>query len=244
MKKLGLLLVTGLLASCASKYQGDTLVMFVEQEKDVQPYQTRMIVTQKFVRIDDGEGSQNFVLFDREKKIVYSVNPDEQSVMAIHEKKLAKGEKFEPPFKLTHAVKEMPAMKDAPSIDGGKAIHYQLITNKEICYDVVAIKDLLPTVVTALTEFHQLMATDSRVTFNNMPADMQNACDMTMTTFKPAQQYTFGFPIQEWGKNDYSRSLVNYTKDYKVDAKLFEFPKDYKHYTVTDLREGKVSFEK
>lgn len=244
MKKLVLLLVTGLLASCAAEYQGDTLVMFVEQEKDVDPYQTRMIVTQKFVRIDDGEGSTNFVLFDRAKRVVYSINPDEQSVMAIHEKVLAKGEKFEPPFKLKHATKEMPELKDAPKINEQSAKHFQLMTNNEICYDVVAIDGLLPNVVTALTEFHQLMATDSRVTFNNMPADLQNACDMTMTTFKPAQQYTFGFPIQEWGKNDYSRSLVNYTKDYKADEKLFDFPEGYKHYTVTALREGKVTFDK
>lgn len=243
MRKLVVLLSFGLLVSCANQYQGDTLVMFVEKEKDIDPYQTRMIITKQFVRIDDGEGSESFVLFDRNKRIVYSVNPDEQSVMAIHEKKFEKGETFSPPFKLTHAVKEMPKMKGAPTINGEQAKHYQLITNKKICYDVVAVKGLMPNVVQALTEFHQLMATDSRVTFNNMPADMQNACDMTRTTFKPAQQFAFGFPVEEWGKRGYSRSLANYTLDYKVDATLFELPKSYKHYTVTELRQGTVSFE-
>jgi hypothetical protein len=244
MKKLVMFLTVGLLASCANQYQGDTLVLFTEKEKDVEPYQTRMIVTKEYVRIDDGEGAKSFVLFDRNKKIVYSVNPDEQSVMSVHEKKLAKGAKFEPPFKLTHSVKEMPAMKDAPTINNETARHFQLITNDEVCYNVVAVKGLMPEVVKALTEFHLLMATDSIVTFNNMPADLHNACDITISTFEPTRQLEFGFPIQEWGKDEYSRALVDYKTDYKADAKLFVFPEGYQHYTVQDLRDGKVSFAK
>lgn len=243
MKKLVFLMMMSVLVSCANKNQGDTLVLFMEQEKDVEPYQTRMIVTKQFVRIDDGESAKSFVLYDRNKKVVYSINPDEQSVMAVHEKKLKKGVKFEPPFKLTHSVKEMPEMKDVPTIDGESAKHFQLITNDEICYDVVSIKGLMPEVVKALTEFHQHMATDSVVTFNNMPADMHDACDMTTTTFKPARQFEFGFPIQEWGKREYVRSLIDYKNNYKADPKLFVFPEGYKHYTVQDLREGKVAFE-
>ena len=232
------------LTSCANKEQGDTLVLFMEQESGVDPYQTRMIVNKKFVRVDDGEGSQTFVLFDRTKKVVYSINPDEKTVMAVHEKKLKKGEVFEPPFKLTHSIKEMPAMEDAPKIGGESAKHFQLITNDKLCYDVVSIKSLMPNVVKALAEFHTHMATDSRVTFNNMPADMHDACDMTSTTFKPARQFEFGFPIQEWGKRDYSRTLVDFDVGFKADPKLFAFPEGYKHYTVQELREGKVQFSK
>ena len=244
MKKLVLLLLTSLLFSCANKEQSDTLVLFVEQENGVEPYQTRMIVTKKFVRIDDGEGTDSFVLYDRTKQIVYSTNPDEKTIMAVHKKKLGKGEVFEPPFKLTHSVKEMPKMKNAPTINGESAKHYQLITNNEKCYDVVSVKGLMPNVVSALTEFNNHMATDSMVTFNNMPADMHDACDMTLTTFKPARQFEFGFPIQEWGKREYSRSLVDYDVNYKVDPKLFILPEGYRQYTVQELREGKVNFAK
>ncbi|MDH5369893.1 MAG: hypothetical protein OEW99_07700 [Gammaproteobacteria bacterium] len=242
MKKLVLLLMSGLLFSCANTEQSDTLVLFVEQENGVEPYQTRMIITKDFVRIDDGKGTKSFVLYDRNKKIVYSTNPDEKTVMAVHEKKLKTGQVFEPPFKLTHSVKEIPVMKDAPTINGESAKHYQLITNDEICYDVISVKDLMPNVVTALTEFNKHMATDSVITFNNMPADMHDACDMTFTTFEPARQFEFGFPVQEWGKREYSRSLVDYDVNYKADPKLFILPEGYKHYTVQELREGKVSF--
>ena len=247
MKKILFLMASSIvvlntLVSCTQKEQGDTLVLFMEQERGVDPYQTRMIVNKHYIRVDDGEGAQNFVLFDRLKKIVYSVDPDEERIMAIHEKHLKKGEVFEPPIKLTHSVKELEKMKDAPEINGEMARRYQLSTNNEICHDVVAVKGLMPDVVAALTEFHLLMATDSRVTFNNMPADMQNACEMTTSTFKPVRQLAYGFPIQEWGKREYMRSLVDYDVNYKADPKLFVLPKGYKNYTVTELREGKVKF--
>ena len=242
MKRIVFLLMISFLFSCAKKEQVDTLVLFMEQEEGVEPYQTRMIVTKNFIRIDDGKGTNSFVLYDRNKNIVYSTNPDEQTIMAVHEKKLKTDQVFEPPFKLNYSVNEMPEMKDAPTIDGETAKHYQLITNDKVCYDVIAIKGLMPNVVLALTEFHKHMATDSYVTFNNLPADMHDACEMTATTFKPARQFEFGFPIQEWGKRNYSRSLVDYNTRYNAEPKLFVLPEGYKYYTVTELREGKVNF--
>lgn len=242
MKNFLLLLMMAVLAACAQQEYSDTLVIFVEQEEGVEPYQTRMIITKNFVRIDDGEGDKDFVLFDRKNKLVQSVNASEKTIMAVHEKKLKKGQKLEPPFELSHAVKKMPPMKDAPTIEGEKARHYQLITNNKTCYNVIAVKGLMPHVVEALTAFHKHMATDSYVTFNNMPADMHDACDMTATTFKPGRQFEFGFPIQEWGKRNYSRTLVDYNENYKADPALFILPQGYKHYTVTELREGKVNF--
>lgn len=242
MKNILILLMMAVLSACAQKEHGDTLVLFVEQEDGVEPYQTRMIITKDFVRIDDGEGDQDFVLFDRKNNVVHSVTSSEKTIMAIHEKKLKQGQKFEPPFKLTHASKEMPAMKDVPAIEGEKAKHYQLITNDTVCYDVISVKGLMPHVVKALTEFHKHMATDSYVTFKNLPADMHDACDMTATTFKPGRQFEFGFPIQEWGKRNYSRSLIDYNVNFKVEPNLFKLPEGYKRYTVTELREGKVNF--
>lgn len=243
MKKLVLILMLSVLFACAKKEHADTLVLFMEQESGGDPFQTRMIITKDYMRIDDGEGTASFVLYDRNKKIVYNTNPDEKTVMAVYEKKLKSGQVFEPPFKLAHSVNEMPVMKDAPTIAGERAKYYQLITNDKSCYEVIAIKGLMPNVVEALTDFHNHMASDSMTTFNNIPADLHEACDMTLTTFKPVRQFEFGFPIQEWDKQGYMRSLVDYDINYVADPKLFVLPEGYKHYTVQELREGKVNLK-
>lgn len=239
MKKLIWLFFLPVLLSCDKNQHGSYQILFVEKEEGVEPYQTRMIITENFVRVDDGKDSKDYVLFNRRKKIVYSVNSDEKTVMAVHDKKIT----ITPPIKLVHSVENMQALKSAPEIEGLKARHYQLKTNNEICYDVVAVENLMPEVVNALIEFHSHMAADSAVTFNNIPADLHDACEMSMHTFAATRHLQMGFPIKEWGKGNYLRSLMDYQADYKVDEKLFKLPENYQLYSVQELREGKVKFK-
>lgn len=239
MKNIIILFSALFLLACTKMDQGNLLITFVEQERDVEPYETRIIVTKKFLRFDDGEGAENFVLFDREKRIVYSVEHDESTVMAVHEKKFMNDERLKPPFKLRNSVKVFD-MDDAPTVEGAKPVHYQLLTNNKACYDVIAAEGLLPEAVKALREFHTVMASDSATTFQNIPADLHNACDMTHSTFSPVRHLQFGFPIREWGKREYSRTLIDYKTQYEVDEKLFEFPQGFRHFTVEQLRQGSV----
>ena len=81
MKKILLLIMMAVISACAQKQAGDTLVVFVEQEDGVDPYQTRMIITEDFVRIDDGEGDKDFVLFDRKNMVVQSVTSSEKTIL-------------------------------------------------------------------------------------------------------------------------------------------------------------------
>lgn len=227
-----------LLMSCDKNQHGSYQVLFVEQEEGVEPYQTRMLITEHFVRVDDGKDSKDYVIFNRDKKIVYSVNSDEKTIMSVYDKKST----VTPPIKLINTVKSMEELKNAPEINGLKARHYQLKTNNETCYDVIAVKNLMPEVVSALIEFHTHMASDSAVTFNNIPADLHDACEMSMHTFAATRHLQMGFPIKEWDKKNYSRSLIDYQADYKVDETLFMLPENYQQYSVQELREGKVKF--
>ncbi len=218
---------------------GATMLTFVEYENNVEPYQTRLIVTDRFMRFDDGEGSKDFVLFDRKKDIIYSIDTDEQTVMAVNRQHV----EVKPPFELKLEHKQLPGLKDAPSIAGLKPRHYQFSANGEICYDVIAVDGLMPDVVDAMQGFQDILAADSKVTFNNIPADLHNACDMSMSTFAAARHLKFGFPIQEWSTRGDGRSLIDYQENYQPEAGLFDIPKDLKHYTVQEFREGKVSFD-
>jgi len=215
---------------------GATLLNFVEFEKNVEPYATRLIVTQQFMRFDDGEGSEDFVLFDRQKAVIYSVNTAEETVMAVHRKNI----ELEPPFELILTHTKLDNLKDAPTIAGKQAQHYQFSANGERCYDVIVVPGLMPDVVNALREFGDLLASDSKVTFNNLPADLQKPCDISMNTFAPGRHLEFGFPIQEWSMNGSGRSLLDYQLDYQPDQTLFVLPDNYRQFTVQEFREGKV----
>ncbi len=215
---------------------GATLLSFVEFEKNAEPYATRLIVTKDYMRFDDGEGSQDFLLFDRQKHVVYTVNSDEESIMAVYQKQI----EIKPPFELTLTHEKLDNLQDAPKIEGKQAEHYQFSANGERCYDVIVVLGLLPDVVTALREYSELLASDSKVTFNNLPADLQKPCDISMNTFAPGRHLEFGFPIQEWSMKGSGRSLLDYQTDYQADPALFVLPADYRQFSVQDFREGKV----
>jgi hypothetical protein len=215
---------------------GATLLNFVEFEKSVEPYATRLIVTGQHMRFDDGEGSKDFVLYDRQKDVIYSVNSAEQTIMAVHQKEI----ELNPPFELKLTHTKLDNLKDAPTIAGQQAQHYQFSANGERCYDVIAVQGLMPDVVIALREFSELLASDSKVTFNTLPADLQKPCDISMNTFAPGRHLEFGFPIQEWSMNGSGRSLLDYQLDYQPDEALFILPESYRQFTVQEFREGKV----
>jgi hypothetical protein len=233
--------VAGLMIiACSKDEPADIKVVFVEQEPGVEPYQTRLIVTSDFMRFDDGEGSVDFVLFDRKKQVIYSTNSGERTVMSVIAKQT---EDVKPPFELKQAVKNLGALKDAPRIQDKAPLHYQFLTNDSLCYEVIAVKGLMPEVVEAMREFQTILASDSKLTFHTIPADMHNACDMSMTTFSAGRHLEYGFPVQEWTPTGTGRTLIDFDVNYKADKNLFVLPADYQLYSVQDYREGRVKFE-
>lgn len=236
-KMTSVLVVTVLLSACATKPDNQLLV-FLESEKDIQPYQTRVIVTPTQVRFDDGEGSKSYTLYDRASRIARTIDTEQQTVLEMHPKTI----KVEPPFALNYDIKDLGEMKDAPKIMGKEPRHFQDYTNNKLCYDVITIDGLMPEAVKALSEFHQLLASDSKVTFNNMPADMQDPCSIAMNTFAPTRYLQHGFPIHQW-RPGYSRMLVDYKEHYTPDPKLFEIPGGYFTYTVQQVRDGVVDLD-
>jgi len=237
--KLSTVLVTAILLSACAKAPDNQLLVFLDSEQGIKPYQTRVIVTPTEVRFDDGAGSKSYTLFDRTSRIARTVDMDERTILEMHPKSV----KVKPPFALTYDTKDLGDMKDAPKIMGKAPKHYQDFTNNKLCFDVIAVDGLMPQVVQALSEFHQMLASDSAVTFNNIPADLQDPCSIAMNTFAPTRYLQHGFPIH-WWRTGYSRMLVDYKEHYQPDPKLFEIPSGYFTYSVQQVRDGVVDLDK
>lgn len=236
-KLLPYLAMTVLFAGC-TKAPDNELLVFQEAEKDIEPYQTRIIVTPTQVRFDDGEGSTSYTLFDRNSRIARTIDTAQRTILEMHPKSV----KIDPPFALNYSVKDLGEMKDAPKIMGKTPKHYQEYTNNQLCFDVITVDGLMPKAVQALTEFQELLASDSAVTFNNMPADLQDPCSIAMNTFAPTHYLQHGFPIHEWHPGS-SRMLVDYKEHYQPDPKLFEIPDGFFTYSVQQVRDGVVDLD-
>lgn len=237
MKKIAL--ITSIFFTACQQAAQTDMIVFVEQEQGIEPFQTRIFVNRKYLRFDDGENSVNYLLLDRAAKKLLTVNHQEKTVMVLE----LKAHDAKPPFELRHNVKIVGDMKESPSIHGKQPVHYQLSTNDQVCLDVVAVDGLLPEAVAALQEYHRILASDSATTMQNIPANLQEPCMLAMTTFAPNEYLNQGFPVQEW-KQGYTRHLLDFKENIEAPIDVFTVPKDYFQYTVQQFREGKVDFAK
>lgn len=227
------------LTACHASAASNQRAEFVEAERDVEPYLIRMTANPHFLRIDEGEGANGYILYDRQKKTIININTSLQTVMLV----APPPSELQPPFALTHVVKDLGPLKDAPKINNTTPIHYQFLTNEQLCMDVISVPGLLPELVQALKEYQLLLAADSARTFNLIPADLQTPCEITGNTFSPIREYSFGFPIREWRPSGYSRALKDYQATLVVNEKFYAIPKEYFTYTIEQLRDGQVDMQ-
>lgn len=237
-KIVSTLVLTTAVSACQQHAPNNQLLIFLNSEKGLKPYQTRIIVTPTLMRLDDGEGSMSYTVFDRKTRIARSVDSRQHTVLIINPKSI----KVAPPFKLNNVDKDMGEMKGAPKVMGEVPRHYQEYTNNKLCNNLIAVNGLMPEAVKAIAEYREMLASDSMVTVNDMPADMQDPCALSMNTFAPTRYLQHGFPIQQW-RPGYSRMLVNYKEHYQPDPKLFEIPQGYFTYSVQQIRDGLVDLD-
>jgi len=228
-RTLFLLLAALTLAACADKPSPTIFISFTESSPDGE-YPVRMLVSEKFLRIEDGDTQDGFIVFDRAARTIYSVSHSGKTTLVLRARpvSLAMPKQFE-----HKAVREKETL---PSVDGKSVVHYRLLTNGERCFDVYAADGLLPEAVTALREYHVTLAGEQAAMQTNMPDGMQSACDLADQVFVPARYLEQGFPVRQVNRAGVTRQLAGYQRDVPVEKGIFDVPKDYKQMSPAELR--------
>lgn len=209
-----------------------TALYFEEQERGGEPAATRMLVTREFLRMDYGQDSDDFILFDRKQPTIYSVNHADKTALVIKPLKMT----AKPSKPLTHRVEK--DTQSLPAVDGKRVVHYELFTNQRRCYDLFAADGLLPDAVAALREYAQTMAGEQGATLAFTPVEMQDTCDVANHVFAPTRHLAHGFPVRLEDFAGKSRQLVNYEQGRVFSPSLFVVPETYRRYRMQDMRGG------
>lgn len=220
-----------LISACSSDStqtsESDVMMVFQETELGSEPFITRVLVSNDFMRLDEGDDASDFTLLDRNSHIIYTVTHAQQRIMQITPRET--DNKVDQ--KLVMDAKKI-SNSDIPEIEGQQPLHYQLQVNDKVCSEVYVIKDFSPQVSTALREFQQILASIHLANLNNTPVEMLDDCFLAHDVKTPSRNLQFGFPILQRDENGSSRLLVDYDHDFQLNATVFDLPKNYR---MTDM---------
>jgi hypothetical protein len=199
-----------------------SIVTYMEREAGVDPYPVRIIVSDGFVRLDDGYDASDYVLLDRETLTLYSIAHENRSVLVIENQP----SDASLPDTIT-LTEERIADDDAPRIDGRKPLHTRYMANDTTCFEAVSIDGLMAGAVAGMREFAIALGNRQRANMHTVPETMQTPCFMSRYVYVPGRLYAQGLPVQLWDETGFSRSLTDYVDSETVAPKLFYVPDDY-----------------
>jgi hypothetical protein len=201
----------------------ETAAMMVYKvwEQGVGVYFTRILVTDRHVRFDDGSDASDFTLFDRRKEAIYNVSLEDRSVLLI-EQLLGKI----PGAESLNLTELKSIDEQAPLVAGKKPVNIELLANGKRCSSLVAIEGVMGKALAGLREFKQVLARVQAATILAQPGDLQTPCDLAGNVYGATRTLDHGLPIEERSEGR-AQLLVDYAAKYEVDARLFDVPEGF-----------------
>jgi len=168
-----------------------TEVLFEESEPGIQPYVTRVLLGQHFMRLDDGldQDPQGYILFDRKTHEVHHFNHQQQSHLLM---KALQHEKID--FEIDYRVVKR-SLPDAPQIDGKAAVRHEFIAGETLCRKSINVAGFLVDVTQALKDYEQALAAQMSQTLGDIPASVRSACFLSNYYLYAGDYLKGGFPM-------------------------------------------------
>jgi len=206
------------LASAALHARPASLLVYRVWEQGVEPYVSRILVTEDYLRLDEGAESDGYTLFDRQQEILYNVSPQDRSVLVMNPTGLAPDDNAG-----LILQEEVVEDKQAPMVAGQRPRQVRLLANGEVCTELVVIGGVMDAALEGLSELKLVLARIQGSTLDALPLDARTPCQLASDLYAPDRSLQFGLPLQERSPGR-SQSLVDFTDDFDADDALFEVP--------------------
>lgn len=216
-----------------------TVLWYLEQEAGSEPYRVRYLVTAEFMRSDDGNDGNDFVLLDRRQRQIYNVVPETASVLIID----GKGAAPQAPTTLSIDVRES-VDPQAPKLEGRQPLTLVLSADGDVCQSAVVVPGLLDDARAAFREFAQVLAVQQARTLGNTPAEFQTPCFLARDVYAGDFHLGAGVPLLEWAGKGTRRELLEYERNVPLAEALFVVPDDLRVYKVQTGSSGVADDER
>jgi len=206
---------------------------YIEREPGVDDYEVIMLVSDRFIRIDEQDEASGYIVYDDRDKVIYSVSHFDKSVLVIKQHRFS--EKDSP----AKPVVEYLQLADAPTVSGSDIYNYRVYVDEgkggaeseETCTEIQLVENLLPEVRKILRSYQKVVSGQQVKMTDNKITDIHNACFYADQVYNSGAYYEKGMPIQEWHSNERSKILTSYKK-IAIAKDRFIIPNDYRQFSV------------
>ncbi|MBT8120201.1 MAG: hypothetical protein KJN89_10835 [Gammaproteobacteria bacterium] len=204
---------------------------YIEREPGTDEYEVTMLVSDRYIRIDEAGEESGYIIYDDKDKVIYSVAHHDKSILVIKEKAFSEDDS---PVK---AQVEYLELADAPNVSGKAIYNYRVFvkkdkrTEEETCTEIQLVEGLLPEVRGILQNYQKVVSGQQVNMVDNKISEFQDACFYADQVYNNGAYYEKGLPIQEWHSNDRSRILITYDK-ISIDPAKFKYPESYRQFSI------------
>ena len=229
------LIVILLLAWCLSGAVGAAettaqLLVYRVIEPGGEPYVSRLLSTPDFLRLDQGQQDNGFILLDRKARIIYSVNSEDHSILVIDPPRQAR--KLPSSLRLSDSQQAEAGM---PKVAGKSPEYWQFFVNERLCRSAVVVPGLLPLAKAAYAEYLDLLAYQQLMTQTAVPSQLQDPCDQAIHIYAPLAVLDKGLPLREWHEAGWRQELLDFRNEISVSGESFELPADYHRVSLGEM---------
>lgn len=206
------------------------LLVYRVTETGSEPYISRILVTEEHLRMDQGQADDGFILLDRLRKVIYSVNSQDNTVLEISPRQQLK----ELPEGMIVEAK-ITQEQGLPELSGRKTEYWRFFVNGRLCRSAMVAPGLMLQAIRAYGEYLELLAFQHLATLQAVPQEMQDPCDMAVNIFEPLAVIDKGLPLRDWVEQGRLLELIDYRESFALPDGSFKLPDDFHHTTVGDL---------
>ena len=236
---LTVLLVLSAGISAQTKKDGEEVykLSYLEREPGTDEYEVTMLISSRYIRVDEEGESSGFIVYDDKDKVIYSVSHHDKSVLVIKEYV------FSPADLPVKAKIEYLPLADAPMVSGKNVFNYRVYINEnnskgeteneseETCIEIQLVENLLPEVRAILQNYQKVISGQQVKMADNKITDIQTPCYYIDQIYNTGAYFEKGLPIQEWHSNERSKILTGYKK-ITVHSDKFKIPQEYRQFSI------------
>jgi len=224
MRFMSTLALTVLVCAPLPTLQAETVRQydFQESEPGIAPYVVRWQISPEWLRIDDLDESGGFILFDRQKRIIHSVNHQSRVIFQIADQTLESL-----PERKTAVAISQEALSQAPKVGGQTVQQIRYQAGPQLCRLLNVAPNWQPEAVQAMREYQQVLLAQQLQSREQMPAEYRTPCLESNTYYEALHGLHQGFPLQQEDYTGHRRALVN-LQSVDVDSAWVKLPDGYK----------------